>query len=115
MLSSTTITLTSPTAPVRCIEHDKKTGGHAINDNYALQMRNLAKVCEDNKMNSEELSPCCVSKRYHGHNNPVKIELTEIPVKVEYNDRDGRVRSFIYIFLSHKPATATDQMTDNAY
>ena len=84
----------------RCIEHDRKTGGHVINDSYALQMRNLVKACENKGMNCEELSPCCVPKRYHGHNNPVKIEFTKIPVDVEYIDQDGHVRSFTHIFLS---------------
>ena len=84
----------------RCIEHDRKTGGHVIKDNYALQMRNLVKSCEDKGIHCEELSPCCVPKRYHGHNNPVKIEFTKIPVGVEYIDQDGKRDIFTHIFLS---------------
>ena len=84
----------------RCIQHDRKMSRHVIKDNYALQMRNLVKACEDNKMNCEELSPCCVPKRYHGHNNPVKIEFIKILVPVEYIDQDGDRDIFTHIFLS---------------
>ena len=84
----------------RCLQHNTQTAGHVINDDYALQMRNLVKSCEDNNMNCEELSPCCVPKRYHGHNNRGKIEFKKTNVDVEYVNKNGHVKRISYKFLN---------------
>ena len=84
----------------RCLQHNTQTAGHVINDEYALQMRNLVKSCEDNNINCEELSPCCVPKRYHGHNNRGEIEFKKTKVDVEYVNKNGHVKTFSYEFLN---------------
>ena len=71
-----------------------------IKDEYALQMQNLVKSCKDNNMNCDELSPCCVPIRYHGRKNRVKVDFNKTSVTVEYMDKNGHVKPFIYEFLN---------------
>ncbi|XP_062511508.1 uncharacterized protein LOC134187408 [Corticium candelabrum] len=82
----------------RCLQHNLKTKGHVIKNDYALQMRNLVKSCEDKGTNCEEMSPCCVPKRIHGEDG--KIEFEKGSVKVAYWSKQNVMSTFTFKFLN---------------
>jgi hypothetical protein len=82
----------------RCDRHRQRRGAHSMADQYTAQMLNLTKGCAEQGKNCDELTPCCVPKRYHGSKHTA-IEFNRTTVPLQYIGERGFVLEYIHHFV----------------
>lgn len=88
----------------QCRHHDIRKRHATIQDEYVLQMHNLVKSCKDNNMNCDDLTPCCVPKRFEtgrSAKHALRLDFNTTTVLLMYyrNEQDDYI-TYNHTFLN---------------